>query len=139
MRKGITYTVAALIVAGLIVHAASKDQAPAAAKPKGPPLFVIAADMFIVYHKNEVAADHIFKGKPLTVVGFVQNVRADLSSRPLVGLKTDNEFMPVVARGIADDVAGKLRPDEHIKLSCTGAGMVLGSPQLDDCTIIERG
>lgn len=142
MRKGIIFTVVGLVVVGLVVHAGDKpeDKANAGQGTSAPmvaPVKVSAGALFDAYQDNEVAADGIYKGKPVEVAGKIASITTDIASRPVVGLATSNEFMPVSARDVDAAVAGKLRKGAAIKLACTGRGMVMGSPQLADCKVAE--
>lgn len=99
---------------------------------------VSAGQLFQSYHANEVSADEKYRGKPLLVTGSVQNITKDAFDNVFVNLRTSNEFMP--ARAQIDDAdehakAGALHRGQRITIACTGDGMLVGSPMLENCHI----
>ena len=126
------------------VVAANTENAPRPrAAPKPPPdpatsaIPVTAGQLFTDYQGNEVAADNKYKDKALLVSGTVQSIDKDFMDDIIVSLTTANMFMPV--RANLDDSekskAASLSKGQTIKVLCTGGGMVIGNPQLRDCTI----
>lgn len=109
---------------------------PAAeAKPEEPPVAVTARDLAKAYEENEIAADQRFKGKPIAVSGTVSGIDSDMMDKPVIRLAGQNDFMSVNASGLAGDVAAGLKKGQKVTLVCTGAGEVIGMPQLEECSL----
>lgn len=49
---------------------------------------------FKAYEENEVATDENMKGKLISVNGVVQSIDKDFTDSIIIGLQTDNQFMP---------------------------------------------
>jgi len=122
--------------------AAEPKRAPAEAarapEPKPEPVVespvnVTAMELFSAYDANEVAADASYKGKTLNVTGKVAGIDKDFTDTVIVKLRTPNQFMDVMAYGVAPDVAGSLRKGQPLTLTCRGEGLVMGSPVLRRC------
>lgn len=91
----------------------------------------LAAD----YKENEVSADKKYKGKRVIVSAVVESVNKDFKDAVWVGLKTDNQFMPVHAEGFSAAQVYDLRRGSVVAIICTGAGMIIGSPFLKNCRL----
>lgn len=98
-------------------------------------LTVDAAQLFADYEANEVAADNTYKGKLLSVSGTVAGINKDFTDDIYVEVATANPFASIHARGIAPDVAASLAKGSKITLECDGAGLLLMSPVLENCTV----
>jgi tRNA_anti-like len=100
-----------------------------------PVLSVTAPKLFIDYQSNEVQADNIYKGKRLAVQGMVTSIQKDFMNNIIVALGTTNEFMSVDARLVQDESAraAQLQRGEIVNVVCDGGGMIVGSPQLQNC------
>lgn len=116
---------------------ATSSPAPLAAKPEVPAVPVSAGELFSEYQANEISADDRYKGKVLLVSGTLAGIDKDFLDRPVLRLKTANEFMPVDAKLDESEKgkAGRLSKGTAVKLRCEGAGSVIGRPQLDDCRV----
>jgi hypothetical protein len=90
------------------------------------------------YQKNEVAADEKYKGKHLAVFGLITSIEKDALDHMIVKIKAGN--------GLVEDVVAQMRESEKPKVVrleknkkvyvlCDGAGMVMQTPMLDNCTI----
>lgn len=99
---------------------------------------VSAVQLFKAYHANEVSADVKYRDKALVVSGSVMDITKDIFDNVSVSLRTPNEFMP--ARAQVDESehekAGALRRGQQVTLACSGGGMLVGSPVLDDCRLL---
>lgn len=106
------------------------------AKPTEPALAVSAGELFKAYNANEVAADQKYKGKTLLISGSVQSIDKDFMDKIVVKLSTSNEFMPVHAQlgKEHEQLAAQLAKGAKVKWSCTGGGLIVGSPILRDCS-----
>lgn len=112
----------------------SKNDAPAPEmKAEEQSISANAEKLAADYKNNEVAADERYKGKKLIVAGVVQSINKDYKGEVWIGLKTNNQFMPIHAVGLSARQAGMLAKGEVIAIVCTGDGMILGSPFLKDC------
>lgn len=100
---------------------------------------VSALKLFIDHQRNEVAADNLYKGHLLAVVGRVTSINKDFLDKVYVSLATPNEFMNVEAHlnEESESEAAALQRGEVITLVCTGGGMIVGSPMLRDCSITK--
>lgn len=116
--------------------------APKAEPPPAPvkPAFdkeVDAVTLWKAYDANEVAADNAYKGKKLKVTGKVQSIDKDFMGTVVLRLQSPNEFMATAA-SIEEEDAGKaatLRKGQQVAVICEGAGLLVGSPQLNECRI----
>lgn len=111
--------------------ATSPAEAPAAA------ISVSAEQLRKDYKTNEVSADERYRGKPLLVTGTVKSIKKDILDNPYVELSTSEMFENVDAH-FADGATaalGKLAPGNKITVSCVGNNVVIGSPQLKDCSL----
>lgn len=63
---------------------------------------VDAGTLHRAYAANEIAADELYKGKPLKVTGTVADIASDVSDEPMVSLRV-SEFESVHATGLAKD------------------------------------
>jgi hypothetical protein len=112
----------------------SKSKTTAAEDSAQPATSVDAAALIKAYKENEVAADQQFKGKRLEVSGVIERVDSDFADEPVIAIGIGG-FDNVLAHGLSKDVAAKLKKGERITLVCRGNGEVIGSPQLDRCTV----
>jgi hypothetical protein len=99
------------------------------------PLEVSAADLFAAYEANEVAADNQYKGKLLAVTGTVAGINKDFTDEVYVEIGTSNQFMSIQARGIDPAVAAGLQKGTKVTVVCEGAGLMVGSPILNECAV----
>lgn len=95
---------------------------------------VDAATLHKAYAANEVAADRLYKGKPLAVSGRVSEIASDATDDPVVALRV-SDFESVHANGLPKDVAASLQKGESITVNCVGDGEVIGTPVLKDCKL----
>lgn len=113
------------------------------------------------YRSNEVTADTQYKNKFLFIEGTIDSVSKDAFGTIVVNLRSDNQFMPVMARfdkkvavitGIentgdklvtrqiltAADAAATIKRGSKVHMVCGGDGFLMGSPQLSVCDLISR-
>jgi hypothetical protein len=127
---------AGLIIVGFVMaffstpHVSNTD-----ASDDGPTISVDADKLAFDYKNNEVTADTTYKGKPLIVAGVIDSINKDFQNEIWVGLKTDNQFMPIHAKGLTVAQASGLKKGEVVALICHGDGMIVGSPMLRDCRV----
>lgn len=102
-----------------------------------PSMSVSAVKLWSDYQANEVAADNVYKGRRLAVSGQVSGIKKDFMDKSFLTLASPNEFMDVHA-DLEDEYvseAANLRQGQMILLECDGAGMMIGSPILKNCSI----
>jgi hypothetical protein len=127
------------------VTTATPAQATPAQKAEKP-ILVNAASLWAGYHDNEVAADNRYKGKRLIVQGKVQGINKDNlnpandsgTDEAYVSFFTGVDYEPVKAYIKSDSLAqvARLQINQIVTVNCNGAGMVSGSPMLNDCSIL---
>jgi hypothetical protein len=97
-----------------------------------------AEQLYSAYHNNEVVADRAYRGKALVIVGEVwSNDRPALGaiSLKLAVLKQHSNFVRANLMITEGAKSRDIFRGFSVTLSCFGGGMVLGDPQLDECTI----
>jgi hypothetical protein len=119
---------------------ASSARAPAKPRPKPPEpeISVSAMELHEEYDKNEVLADELYKGKKLMVSGQVASIDKDLMDNIVLRLKTKNMFQSVSAftKPEMRSQVVRMSKGENTVVVCRGAGMIVGSPVLRDCTVL---
>jgi hypothetical protein len=129
--NGSSSTASAASVAGTPAAAAKP------AKVVTPPVEVTAMALWRAYDSNEVAADNAYKDRDLLVTGTLSSIDKDFLDNVILDLKSPNEFMNVKAK-LEDSEKSKaagLSKGAKVVVLCTGAGRMVGSPYLKDCTI----
>lgn len=115
--------------------------AAGAAKPAdaGPPIVEISADTLQeAFAANEVAAKQKYGGSRLKVSGTIRNISLDYADEPVVTFHTGEALDSVIAdfdKADAAAVAG-LAKGQKLTVICDKLGEVMGSPMLDDCTLV---
>lgn len=106
----------------------------------GPAMRVSAMKLAVDYHANEVQADNVYRGKHLLVTGLVTSINKDAFDHIYLALASENEFMQVHAN-LQESEAGaaaNLHTMQLVNVDCIGGEMVIGSPQLNNCTIVQE-
>jgi hypothetical protein len=100
-----------------------------------------AEQLFLDYHRNEVAADQKYRGRRLLVTGVVTSVNKDFTDKVYLMLGTSTMFMGVHAILEPSEVAraGELSKGKEVTVLCSGGTMIVGSPMLDDCVFHKVG
>lgn len=138
-----------LLLLGMIIPNVSRNpppgpSVPAAGAARLPPLpmdqptvQVEAVELWRAYQANEVSADSRFKDRKLFVTGDIHSITKDAFDSVIVSLQSPNQFMPSRAYLASGSVgaAEYLRRGQGVKMTCTGGGMIMGSPVLRDCTV----
>jgi hypothetical protein len=99
-------------------------------------LEVTAIQLYNDYHANEVAADSKYKDKKLAVTGTVNEIRVDIGGDPVVELNSGKPFQTVDAyfpKSAADNLTN-LKKGDTATFTCRGGGMIIGDPQLRNCS-----
>jgi tRNA_anti-like len=105
------------------------------------PIVVKAADLNRDYQANEVAADEKYKGKRLRVVGILASIDKDAFDNIILRIKADGALLGVMAtvKDSEKPKVVKLAKEQGVVVECKGGGMVMGTPTLDDCTVLIEG
>ncbi|MEO7033109.1 MAG: hypothetical protein ABI548_04660 [Polyangiaceae bacterium] len=99
------------------------------------PVKVSAAALLTAYQANEVAADNKYKKRKLAVTGTVAAISKDVFDHAFLSLASSNQFESVTAKGLDPIKLAEMNKGDSVSLICTGAGMVIGAPILDDCVL----
>jgi hypothetical protein len=96
-----------------------------------------AHDLFAAYRANEVAADIALKGKRMAFTGVVQSIDKDIFDNIVIRIQTINKYTPISANLLKsqESPAAALQIGVMVQMTCTGGGMLVGRPQLNDCVI----
>lgn len=97
-----------------------------------------------IYHRNEVKADALLKGKRIQVTGKVKEIRKDMFDDIVVDLRGERgrySFADVHC-DMGDDAqqqrdAMMLDKGQTVTFNCVVGGMVIKSVQLSDCKLIK--
>lgn len=102
-----------------------------------PTLDTTAVNIQKAYDRNEIAADREYTGRKIRVAGIVAKISSAHNNTAQVSLETDNMFKSVITSGDRefDAKAAQLRKGQQIRITCIGAGEVIGSPVLNNCVI----
>jgi hypothetical protein len=119
---------------------AQPPQPPQRSTVEPPPIAVTAEQLREDYESNDVSADDRYRGKAILMTGIVKAIRKDILDKPYVELSTSNQFMSVHARFDPNDHVklGKFLRGDRIIVRCIGNNVVMGSPQLKDCTLQQH-
>lgn len=117
----------------------SDNQAPPDAQQSAPtPEVAIETtpdQLKTAYDTNEVAADNIFKGKIIRIVGTVSSIDKDFTDDVVVQLATSDQFTHVGAT--MDDsekgAAAALRKGQKVSVECQRIMRVLDTPVASKC------
>ena len=114
------------------------EQKPAE-KTDDKPISVTSAEYYKKYQENEVAADNLYKGKKILITGKVESINKDVADDVYVNLSGDGEISFDVQCYLSEPgKAAELKKGQTITILGTGEGMVIGFPQLKDCTLQSK-
>jgi len=113
-------------------HGANDSNAVAPSKPT---MEVTPDELQTAYDTNEVAADNIYKGKVIRIIGKIASIDKDFTDDVVIQLATSNQFMHVSASMIdaERDRAANLRKGQSISLDCESVMRVIGTPAASKC------
>jgi hypothetical protein len=96
---------------------------------------IAAAELWMAYVRDQVAANRQFKDRLLLVSGTVRSVERDFEGRPMVRLTTGDAYDSVNAKMATrrDLTSAGVRKGDAVTLLCVGRGSLIGSPQLTGC------
>lgn len=97
---------------------------------------VSAKEYYKKYQENEVAADNLYKGKKISIVGNVESINKDFADDAYISLAGDGEISMGVQCHLTDaKKAATVKKESEITIVGTGDGMTMGIPQVKDCVI----
>lgn len=101
---------------------------------------VPAQELTNAYANNGISADQKYKGEWILVDGDVGNIKTDISDDAYVMFDiTEHSLDPPKATFIntENDKLVSLSKGQHIRALCIGDGVILGSPLLKECTLVD--
>jgi len=110
-------------------------KAPAISVPQ-----VSARELSRAYNANEVAANDQYKNKRIKVVGGIADIKENLWGSPVVSLEGCEIFQSVdcTFSNAARSELAALRKGRRAYIKGTVTGMIMGSVQMDNCSISEE-
>lgn len=102
-----------------------------------PTIDTTAVNISRAYDRNEIAANQEYTGRKIRVAGIVTEISSAYDNTAQVSLETDNRFRSVLTSGDRnfDAKAAGLYKGQSIRMTCIGAGEVMGKPVLNNCVI----
>jgi hypothetical protein len=91
------------------------------------------------YAANEVAADNLYKGKSVRVMGRVLSIGKDGRGAAVLNLVSGNPVFQTMATLEAAQTqrAATLVKGSRVTVQCVGNGLMMRMPQLEDCSLVE--
>lgn len=101
---------------------------------------VTAKEIARKYEENEVAADQQYKGKTVLLEGTIQGIQSGIGDEPFLVFNGANMFMGPQAKFKSADTQriARIRKGEKLRLACTAAGEVVGTPFFKDCVFADE-
>ncbi|EKS7766373.1 zinc-ribbon domain-containing protein [Edwardsiella piscicida] len=122
-------------------RAKSSGSSNQVSRPKVTSMKPIAAqELTNIYAKNAVAADQQFKGDWILVEGDIENIKTGVNNDAYVMFNvTEHSWDAPKATFIKaeNNKLASLSKGQHIMVLCIGDGVMLGSPLLDKCTLVD--
>jgi len=105
-------------------------------KVEDKPISVTSSEYYKKYQENEVAADNLYKGKKILITGKIESINKDVTDDVYVSLSGEGEISFDVQCHLSEPgKAAELKKGQKITILGTGEGMVIGFPQVKDCSI----
>jgi hypothetical protein len=115
-------------------------------KSDQPAVAVSAADLSKAFQTNEAKAKLEYDGKTLNVSGTVKDIELDFADNPVLKLKGSGDsygmgvnnagkMTDVAVNGLSKEAAASINKGQKIAVTCGGVNEVLGSAQLNDCSL----
>jgi hypothetical protein len=107
--------------------------------PELAPISLTAQQLYGDYSANEVAADRKYKGRAIIASGIVESINKDIVDDPYLVLQAGGFLEDVQAHlnNSQESAAAALVKGQEISVRCMGNGMILTSPMLADCEILQ--
>lgn len=103
-------------------------------------LEVTAKKLCSDYAANEVRADGIYRGQTIVVTGYLDSIDKDLFDNINLHLRTQSKCPFGILAPMPDRQSSsisELDVGNKVTLRCKGAGMLLGSPNVNECVLVE--
>ncbi len=141
MVSPMVYFVGIAIFAGTLSAVSAPREDAHAAETESEAISVLAdtielaaQQLYLDYQANEIAADVLYKGKPLVISGDVEAIQGDSLDQPVVHLSAGPDAR-VLLMGLTTTDAAGLRKGEAITAACTGDGMARETPAMRHCDL----
>jgi hypothetical protein len=98
-------------------------------------------ELYQAYHANEVAADNEYKGKRLYLDAMVGSINKNAFGQVYLVLPNYYDEFDSVQAVLNEDsygAAGRLQKGMIVSMECDGDGMIIGSPMLNNCSLVAR-
>ena len=142
-KRFFLYSLVGLIVAGAAFQWRSKpdqvsDERAAPRVDEAGTVRVGSVRLWQDYTTNEVAADNLYKGKRLRVIGRVLTIGKDPDGAAVLNLVSGNAIFQTMATLEADETqrAATLTRGTQVEVECVGKGVTMKMPQLENCFLL---
>ncbi len=97
-----------------------------------------AAELWLEYSRDAVAADRRLRGRAIVVSGVVRAIGQDFDGRQVVRFSTTDPLETVNAKLADRDAATsrELAKSRPATLRCVGRGALIGAPLLESCSVL---
>ncbi|MFM9932878.1 OB-fold protein [Achromobacter xylosoxidans] len=95
---------------------------------------ISAEELYRAYDANEVAADMKFKGRPVTIVGNVEEIGVAFNGNPYLALEVKGEFLASVRLNFSKAMSprlAELSKGMKVQAQCVVLGMTVRTPILN--------
>lgn len=120
--------------------AETENRANAAQERRDQATKLTARELRNAYRNNEVSAQRALEGRDLLVTGTIESIELDFMDEPVISLATGEMFESVQVdfdEGDADAVS-QLSNGMRITVLCETVSEVIGTPMLDDCSLLPN-
>ena len=146
MLKGFfLFSLVGVVLIGFVFARADRKPEPADIERAAP---TVGADgvtgvgsirLWLDYEANEVAADNVYKGKPVRVTGRALAVEKNLMGAATIDMVSGNAMFRTVATLTPDDTprAAVIAKGDTVVVQCIGAGKFFRIPILERCSLLR--
>lgn len=95
---------------------------------------ISAEELYRAYDANEVAADMKFKGKPVTIVGNIEEIGVSFNGNPYLALEVKGEFLASIRLNFSKAMSprlAELSKGMKVQAQCVVLGMTVRTPVLN--------
>lgn len=143
MRKTVLIIVGVFVALFLIGSWAGSDTTEKIGPintPEPEPVEVQATKLYQDYKENEIAADDKYAGRPITVIGTVDNIGKDIVDNPYVAFK-GGEYLGTVQCMLAENEASKaatLKEGQIITAKGADTSFLITQVIIRNCVILSE-